>query len=400
MTISFFAATDIKVHRHLRSRVSSAYSMTAILSMEPLVQEVLALNLKRLTEFADKQEVVYIDKWANYFTFDVVGQLAMGGMIGFLEEGRDVNGIIRSIHDGFWVMANMGNVPLQTFWFNNPVSKWLVKHFGGDRLNAFDVFLEWLERRVDERMCNGLGDARRDMLQHFVEAKDPVGQPVKKGDVMIEGVNILGAGADTTAIGILANLGNVIANPGVKQILQHELDQAYLDLGLEKDGRELTFKELEKLPYLSAVITESTRLHPSIQYQLPRLAPRDGVQLGPHFVPQGTICGISPRTMNRSKEIFGPDADLYRPERWIARSPKDEERIKHQSLHLTTFGMGSRSCVGKNLATVEMYKYVSQFFKNFDAEFIRPERPWETRTQWFAFPQDFPIKITRRHAKQ
>jgi len=89
-------------------------------------------------------------------------------------------------------MANMGNVPLQTFWFNNPVSKWLVKHFGGDRLNAFDVFLEWLERRVDERMCNGLGDARRDMLQHFVEAKDPVGQPVKKGDVMIEGVNILG----------------------------------------------------------------------------------------------------------------------------------------------------------------------------------------------------------------
>lgn len=192
ITISFFAATDVKVHRHLRSRVSGAYSMASILSMEPLVQGVLEKNLHKLKGFADRGEVIRIDEWANYFTFDVVGQLAMGGMIGFLEEGRDVDGIIHSIHDGFWVMSNMGNFPLQTFWFNNPVSKWLVKNFGGDRLNTFDVFLEWLETRVEERMQNGLGDARRDMLQHFIEAKDPSGQPVKKGDVMIEGVNILG----------------------------------------------------------------------------------------------------------------------------------------------------------------------------------------------------------------
>lgn len=58
--------------------------------------------------------------------------------------------------------------------------------------------------------------------------------------------------------------------------------------------------------------------------------------------------------------------------------------------------MGSRSCVGKNLALVEMYRYVAQFFRNFDAELVRPERPWQTKTQWFAFQRDFPIRITRR----
>ncbi|KAI0528457.1 cytochrome P450 [Xylaria digitata] len=397
MTISFFAATDVKVHRHLRSRVSAVYSMTSILSMEPLVQDVLDLNLRQLQGFADRGEVVRIDQWANYFTFDIVGHLAMGGTIGFLEQGRDVDGIIRSIHDGFWIMANMGNIPLQTFWFNNPISKWLVKNFGGERLNAFDVFLEWLERRVDERMRNGLGDARRDMLQHFIDAKDPSGQPVKKGDVMIEGVNILGAGADTTAIGLLANLGNVIANPGVQKKLQDELDQAYIDWGLHKEGREFTFKEIEKLPYLSAVITESTRIHPSIQYQLPRYVPDEGVQLGSHFVKKGAICGISPRSMNRSKEIFGPDADVFRPERWLPQFSGDEERIKQQSLLLSTFGMGSRGCVGRNLATVEMYKYIAQFFRNFDAEFVRPDRPWETKSQWFSFQRDFNVRLARRH---
>lgn len=58
--------------------------------------------------------------------------------------------------------------------------------------------------------------------------------------------------------------------------------------------------------------------------------------------------------------------------------------------------MGSRSCVGRHLATVEMYKYIAQFFRHFDAEPVRPERPWNTKTQWFAFQREFPIKIKRR----
>ncbi|KAH6983189.1 cytochrome P450 [Ilyonectria sp. MPI-CAGE-AT-0026] len=397
MTVSFFAATDIKVHRHLRSRVSGAYSMTSILSMEPLVQDVLDLNIRKLGEFADRGEIVEMDKWANYFTFDAVGKLAMGGTIGFLEQGKDVDGIIRSIHDGFYLMANMGNVPFQMFWINNPVTKWFVKTFGGERLNAFDIFLDWLEERVEERMKHGLQHGqRRDMLQHYIEAKDPQGLPVKKGDVMIEGVNILGAGADTTTIGILAILGSLITNPEAKQKLQQEIDQAYQDMDLDKKHREITFKEAENLPYLSAVVCESTRLHPSIQYQLPRYAPAEGVQIGPYYVPPGFICGISPRSMNRCEDIFGSDADAFRPERWISQGLEDVEKIKRQTSLLTTFGMGSRSCVGRHLATVEMYKYIAQFFRHFDAESVRPEKPWNTKSQWFAFQRQFHIKIKRR----
>lgn len=153
-------------------------------------------------------------------------------------------------------------------------------------------------------------------------------------------------GIDTTAIGILANLGYIIGNSRVQKKLQQELDQAYKSLGLDAEARDFTFKEVEKLPYLSAVITESTRLHPSIQYQLPRYVPPEGVQLGPYFIKKGTICGISPRSMNRSKEIFGPDADVFRPERWIAQCLGDEERIKQQSLLLTTVSIPGSALSG------------------------------------------------------
>ncbi|KAH7254582.1 hypothetical protein MRS44_016745 [Fusarium solani] len=397
MTVSFFAATDVKVHRHLRSRVSGAYSMTAILAMEPLVQDVMDLNLRKLGEFADRDETVPLDRWANYFTFDTVGKLAMGGTIGFLEQGKDVDGIIQSIHDGFYLMANMGNMPLQMFWFNNSAARWFVRTFGGGRLNAFDVFLQWLEKRVEQRMEAGLAPGqRRDMLQHFIESKDPQGLPVKKGDVMIEGVNILGAGADTTTIGILACLGAILTHPSVKQKLVDEIDRAYDTLGVAREGREITFREAEKLPYLSAVVRESTRLHPSIQYQLPRYSPAEGVQIGSHYLPSGTICSMSPRSMNRDRDIFGADADAFRPERWIPELPGDDEKIKAQNSLLTTFGMGSRSCVGKNLATVEMFKYIAQFFRHFDAQVVDEREPWLTKTQWFAFQRNFNIKIRRR----
>jgi cytochrome P450 len=398
MTISFFATRDNKVHRFLRSRVASAYSMTSILTMESLIQDVMDLNLRKLGELADEGKRFTIDKMVNYFTADVVGHLAIGGVVGFLEQKKDVGGIIQSIHDGFYFMGNMGILPLQMFWINNPASKWLTKTFGGDRLNAFDVFIDWLHNRVEERMTNGLlPDQRRDLLQHFIEAKDHRGQPVGKKDVMIEGVNILAAGSDTTAIGILACLGYLLTNPHIKAKLIEEIDSAYKERRLVEEGREISFKEAEKLPYLSAVIAESTRLHPSIQYQLPRIVPSDGVQVGDYFLPPGTTCGTSARAVNCSREIFGPDAEEFRPERWIPQSLEDQERIRKERSILMTFGMGSRSCIGKHLATVELYKYIGQFFRHFDAEVADATKPWKTKTQWFSLHQDFLVTITRRH---
>lgn len=336
MQISFFAATDIKLHRHLRSRVTAAYSMSSMLSMENLIQDTANQGWAKFRELVARGQPIELDKWVSYFTFDVVGTLALGGPLGMLQQEKDVDGIIGSIHDGFWLMANMGNMPLQMFWFNNAVAQWLVKKMGGKRLNAFSVFLDWLEARVDIRMKHGLGDQRRDLLQHFIDAKDQSGNPVKKGDVMIEGVNILGAGADTTTVAILAVLGAVLQHPSHKQRLIAEIDQAYKDLGLADNGTEISFKDCENLSFLSAVVKESMRLHPSITYQLPRVLPSEGLQVGKYQFDRNIICGISAASMNRSVEIFGPDASLWVPERWLAESEAEKSRVNDMNRDLTT----------------------------------------------------------------
>lgn len=131
---------------------------------------------------------------------------------------------------------------------------------------------------------------------------------------MIEGVNILGAGADTTSIAILAVMGQLLLHPEAYSRLQDEVDNAYLVLDGGISG-DIDFKEAERLPFLTAVIKESMRLHPSITYQLPRVVPEGGVRLESFYIPSGITCGISPAAMNRSKELFGQDADDWNPER-------------------------------------------------------------------------------------
>ncbi|KFZ20438.1 hypothetical protein V501_00140 [Pseudogymnoascus sp. VKM F-4519 (FW-2642)] len=244
----------------------------------------------------------------------------------------------------------MGHVPWQMFWFNFIV-RYLIRKYGGESMNAFENFLGWLEKRVDQRMHEGLGDRRPGLLQYFIYGKTPDGNPVMKAaEVMIEGVNILGAGADTTAIAIFAVMSSLLIHDDALQRVRNELDKAHENLG----PRELPFRDLDQLPYFSAAVRENMRLHPSITYQLPRVPPAEGVKIVEYHIPTTVACGISPAAMNRACEIFGRDADKWHPDRWLPTDNSEEEkrRLRTMEHNLTTFGMGSRSCVGRNLATV------------------------------------------------
>jgi cytochrome P450 len=67
-------------------------------------------------------------------------------------------------------------------------------------------------------------------------------------------------------------------------------------------------------------------------FQLPRYVPPEGVTIAGSFIPGGYAVSISPRSHNRLKEIFGEDADEWRPERWL----EDESKSKYMDYLLTT----------------------------------------------------------------
>jgi hypothetical protein len=56
----------------------------------------------------------------------------------------------------------------------------------------------------------------------------------------------------------------------------------------------------------------------------------------------------------RLKNIFGEDADVFRPERWLEAG--EEERKRMEGVVGLCFGWGKYSCLGRRVAEVESGK--------------------------------------------
>jgi hypothetical protein len=70
---------------------------------------------------------------------------------------------------------------------------------------------------------------------------------------------------------------------------------------------------------------------------LPRYVPKGGLSINGIFLRPGTVISTQAYTMHRLKDVFGPDADDWRPERWLI---EDQSEIKKMDKHMMPFGQG------------------------------------------------------------
>jgi cytochrome P450 len=102
--------------------------------------------------------------------------------------------------------------------------------------------------------------------------------------------------------------------------------------------------EAKNLPYLQAVIKEGLRIWPPVVGLMAKEVPPSGDVVNGLFVPGGTSIGYCAFGIFRDKKIFGEDADVFRPERWLDSSP---EKIKEQEQTLEiVFAFGKVSMLG------------------------------------------------------
>lgn len=117
--------------------------------------------------------------------------------------------------------------------------------------------------------------------------------------------------------------------------------------------------------------------------------------------------------------MFGDDADEFRPERWlISDHDKLAEMNRHWipvSLNLTRitlqdvadmpspfqFGVGSRTCIGRHISTLEISKLIPRIVRDFSFELLEgsTEASWTTKNAWFVKPQGFKVKVACREPR-
>lgn len=182
---------------------------------------------------------------------------------------------------------------------------------------------------------------------------------------------LIQAGADTTATAMGCILRFLVTNPSAYAQARAEIDKADQANLL---STPIQFEESRQhLPYFAACIKEGLRLQPPGTSLLPRIVPKEGKEIDQHFVPGGTEITSYAYCVHRDRTFYGDDAEEFRPERWM----ESEERTFELEAKSFTFGMGSRVCLGKDVAIMEMHKLLPEVS---DQEtFLRDSRANECR---------------------
>ena len=205
---------------------------------------------------------------------------------------------------------------------------------------------------------------RGDLLSMFLKAKEERPDFFHDGRVLTMAVSMAFAGSETTAISLSAVFYYLCKTPHAYAKIMEELDQAIENGTLSSDRTTTTsWAESQKLPYLDACIKEAFRLHPAVGLVLERIVPNQGVEICGEMIPGGTIVGCSAWVIHRRAEIFGKDVEAFRPERWLEASGEARKRMEGSMLQ---FGMGARTCIGKNISLLEIYKLVPSFLRRFE----------------------------------
>lgn len=93
---------------------------------------------------------------------------------------------------------------------------------------------------------------------------------------------------------------------------------------------------------------------PPVTGNMAKKAPPEGDTINGRFVPGGTWIGKCDWAIQRSTKIYGDDATIFRPERWLEAEGETLEKME-RTLGLL-WGHGKYSCLGKNIAWMELNK--------------------------------------------
>jgi benzoate 4-monooxygenase len=265
-----------------------------------------------------------------------------------------------------------------------PWAKYLPDPFFYQGMEAVENLAGMAVARVSARLDSGPQNEQRvDLLARLMEGRDETGAKLGRAELTAEALTQLIAGSDTTSNTSCALLYWVLKTPGVLQKLQAELDAA-----VPQGTVVPKHSQVRDLKYLQAVITETMRIHSTSSLGLPRVVPPGpGVEILGHHFPAGSVVSVPSYTIHHSKEIWGPDADEFRPERW-------EKLTERQKNAFIPFSYGPRSCVGRNVAEMELALIVGTVFRRYEFELYQDVL--ETREGFLRKPMECMVGVRKR----
>ncbi|CAL4931650.1 unnamed protein product [Urochloa decumbens] len=252
---------------------------------------------------------------------------------------------------------------------------------------ALDTVHGYVDRILKTyREAGGTETSRGDFLAHFAASGDRSDESLR--DFV---TNFLMAGRDTTSSALTWFLWLVSGRPDVEAKIVDEIRRVR---GCHGDGAAtFTFDELGKMHYVHATISESMRLYPPVPLGM-HYPKEDDVLPDGTFVGRGWAVSHSSYAMGRLESLWGKDCEEFRPERWL----REDGTFQPESpFRYPVFHAGPRTCLGKEMAYIQMKAIVACTFERFCFRYLGgEERPGLDFSITLRMKGGLPMQVTKR----
>jgi cytochrome P450 len=321
-----------------RKLLAQGFKSSHLTKLLPMQQDVLEDLMNRFDQDV-RQGPVDVHEQMVRFTLRLVGKSMFG----------------RSMRDE--ELARIGEIIslIQAFILRQVVQPWKIPwfRFSGEserhqqlRRDGDAIALQHIQARLKE----GVGD--NDFLRVLVESRyHDTGQPMSEAMVLIESLQLLVAGNETSSNALTWMFYLLARHP------QHILDiRDEIESVIGEDA--VDFRNLHQLEGTVRVIDEALRLYPPF-WMIDRIALQDDEIKGVH-IPAGSM--VIPYIYGTHRNpAHWQDVESFDPRRFEA----DRRKTRHPFAYIP-FGGGPRLCIGSNMALMQMLMIVVAFVRKYD----------------------------------
>ncbi|KAK4274827.1 hypothetical protein QN277_017998 [Acacia crassicarpa] len=332
------------------------FSSRRIHSFRPIREDEVLRTIHRLSQSAASHREINLSKTMMSFTGTLICRIAFGKRYE-LEDNKV------SEKGGFHGLLHESEALLTEFYFSDyiPCLGWIDRIRGlHSRLDkTFKQLDMFYQQVIDDHMKpkNPQTD-EKDVIDIFLQIMNDHSSSVDLTMDHIKALlmNILIAGTDTSAATLVWAMTSLMKNPRVMKKVQGEIRKLYGD-------KEFTSEEdIERLPYLRAVVKEALRLFPAS----PLLVPRESMEkcnIEGYEIQAKTLVFVNAWAIARDPETW-EDPEQFYPERFLDCSID----FKGQDFELIPFGAGRRICPGIQMGVITVELMLANLVHCFDWE--------------------------------
>ncbi|KAJ4403645.1 hypothetical protein N0V82_010622 [Gnomoniopsis sp. IMI 355080] len=351
---------DPDLHAVQKRALSKGFSAAAMRDQEKVLHEYLRLLFEQLDTLGKGGQVaVKIGEALNWFTLDIIGDLAFGESFESISEAS--NEAYSLITDALRY-SNVEYLKRQRPYIGPIVARLLFprslkeKHLKYQRMTAAKAAKRIKRTDLD----------RQDFFSHLIRDGR-----ISEKELMATAWTLIMAGSETTATALTATIFYLLRNPQTLDNLTNEILASF------QSAHQITGDSVVGLKYLNGVIEEGLRLFPPLALGLPRESP--GAVVDGHFIPQGTCVSVENFSLSYDPRYW-EEPESFRPERWLGTGFEHDNKMAHHP-----FSEGTRSCIGKNLAYLELRILLASLVFQYEWELVSTEiEDWNSACQCFA----------------